>query len=77
MNVYLAQGCAFLPASDFHNSGDDWYAGDIFGVLLSSSENGQYDAHNIRFNNELDFEGNDAAEKYIYYYSVRLVKPVE
>lgn len=50
LNVYLEQGCVFLPASGYYDSADDsWQYGGYQGNYLSSTETNGYYAYDLFF----------------------------
>jgi len=73
LNAYLAQGCAFLPASGSYESIGGWNGGGTHGEYWSAAGRDQYFTF---FNNYL-LPGTSMAygnEKPDCYFSVRLVK---
>ncbi len=70
---YLAQGCAFLPASGNYNGGDDWYNGGNYGNFWSSTEYNKYAAYRLNFHDSNLSPGNFGSNSNNYC-SVRLVR---
>ena len=73
LEVYLNQGCAFIPCSGYN--GGNWRDGGSIGRYQSSTESSQYDIYLFDFNSaQITVSGGYGKSNY---YSVRLVKPVE
>ena len=70
---YLAQGCAFLPATGRYNDGDDWYDGGSSGYYWSRTEYNEYFGYYLFFY-DCEVRVNYRDNKSGTYYSVRLVK---
>ena len=69
---YLAQGCAFLPASGIYYDGD-WNYGGNRGSYWSSTETDEFDAYYLDFSAS-NLYPDDYDSKSVSYYSVRLVR---
>ncbi|MBQ3415510.1 MAG: hypothetical protein IJH39_09255 [Clostridia bacterium] len=72
LNVYLNQGCIFLPASGYYDNGD-WYDGGSGALYWSSTEINTNDAYDLYFDDGY-ISTDDFCNESGDYFTVRLVQ---